>query len=73
MGYIDLYLVHSPIGGPRRRLESWNAILEAQTEGKIKSVGVSNYGVSHIQEMVDSGLPLPVINQVKRINSSKGS
>ncbi|KIM26064.1 hypothetical protein M408DRAFT_330833 [Serendipita vermifera MAFF 305830] len=64
LGYIDLYLVHSPLGGAQARLDSWEAILDAQKNGKIKSVGVSNYGVAHIQEMVDSGLPLPVINQI---------
>lgn len=64
LGYIDLYLIHSPLGGPERRLESWKAALEAQKEGIIKSIGVSNYGVKHLQEMLDSGLPLPVVNQV---------
>ncbi|EPT05606.1 hypothetical protein FOMPIDRAFT_124533 [Fomitopsis schrenkii] len=64
LGYIDLYLMHSPIGGPQKRAESWKAILEAKKEGVIRSVGVSNFGVRHLQEMVDTNVELPVINQV---------
>ncbi|KZT07605.1 Aldo/keto reductase [Laetiporus sulphureus 93-53] len=64
LGYIDLYLVHSPIGGPQKRAESWKAVLEAKKEGLVRSVGVSNYGVRHLQEMLQARVELPVINQV---------
>ncbi|KAF9815819.1 hypothetical protein IEO21_04331 [Rhodonia placenta] len=64
LGYVDLYLAHSPIGGPQMRAESWKAILEAKREGRLRSVGVSNYGVRHLQEMIKSGAELPAINQV---------
>jgi len=63
--YIDLYLIHAPIGGPQMRRESWEACVEAQKEGLIKSIGVSNYGVGHINEMLQYGdLPLPAVNQI---------
>ena len=58
-------MMHSPLGGPRARQESWRALLEAKTEGVVRSVGVSNFGVKHLQEMVDEGVELPVINQVR--------
>ncbi|CCM04322.1 uncharacterized protein FIBRA_06493 [Fibroporia radiculosa] len=64
LGYIDLYLMHSPIGGPTKRADSWRAILEARDEGKIRSAGVSNFGVKHLKEILDSGVELPVLNQV---------
>ena len=44
LGYIDLYLIHSPNPGKEKRLASWKAICEAVNEGKIRSAGVSNYG-----------------------------
>ncbi|CCA69673.1 related to 2,5-diketo-D-gluconic acid reductase [Serendipita indica DSM 11827] len=62
--YIDLYLIHSPLGGPQMRKESWKAVLEAKEEGKLRSVGVSNYGVAHLDEMMADGVEMPVINQV---------
>ncbi|KAF9460339.1 aldo-keto reductase [Collybia nuda] len=64
LGYIDLYLIHGPIGGPQARRESWRAICDAQKEGILKSIGISTFGVRHMQEIVDLGLPLPVINQI---------
>jgi len=65
LGYIDLYLIHGPLGGPGMRKQSWEACLEAQVAGKIRSIGVSNYGVKHIEEMLASGKPLPAVNQVE--------
>ncbi|GBE88582.1 Aldo/keto reductase [Sparassis latifolia] len=64
LGYIDLFLLHSPIGGPEMRRESWRAALDAKAEGNVRSIGVSNYGVRHLQEMIRSGVELPAINQV---------
>ena len=40
--YIDLYLIHSPLSGKEKRLETYKALLEARNSGKIKTVGVSN-------------------------------
>lgn len=73
LGYIDLYLIHGPLGGPQARLDSWRAICDAQKEGKLKSVGVSCFGVRHLKELEDSNLPLPAINQVcfTRISNSR--
>lgn len=70
LGYIDLYLIHGPIGGPQARKESWEAVCEAHAEGKLKSIGISTYGVRHMQEMVDAKVPLPVITQVRVRDSS---
>ncbi|KAL7279162.1 hypothetical protein ACG7TL_007002 [Trametes sanguinea] len=64
LDYIDLYLLHSPLGGPQMRHESWKAAMEAKAEGLVRSIGVSNYGVRHLQEMVDASVELPVINQI---------
>ncbi|MCJ1246871.1 hypothetical protein MMC30_004080 [Trapelia coarctata] len=51
LDYIDLYLIHAPYGGKKARNGSWRALVEAQQEGKIRSIGVSNYGVHHLDEL----------------------
>lgn len=48
LGYIDLFLLHSPYGGKRARLESWRAVEDAIHDGEIKIGGVSNYGQKHV-------------------------
>ncbi|KAF1955463.1 Aldo/keto reductase [Byssothecium circinans] len=47
LGYIDLFLLHSPYGGKKARLESWRAVEDAINDGEVRIGGVSNYGVKH--------------------------
>lgn len=61
--YVDLYLIHSPQTG--KIVETWDALLEAQRLGLVRSVGVSNYGVAHLQALEEHGRPMPVVNQVE--------
>ncbi|KAK4151548.1 NADP-dependent oxidoreductase domain-containing protein [Chaetomidium leptoderma] len=51
LGYIDLMLLHSPYGGSAKRKGSWKALVEAAEAGKVRSIGVSNYGVHHLDEL----------------------
>jgi diketogulonate reductase-like aldo/keto reductase len=48
LGYLDLYLIHSPYGGKQRRLECWRAIEDAIEDGEVRAGGVSNYGIQHV-------------------------
>ena len=50
LDYLDLYLIHTPYGGPETRKGAWRALVESQKEGKVRSIGVSNYGVQHLEE-----------------------
>ncbi|KAF8294795.1 Aldo/keto reductase [Clavulina sp. PMI_390] len=63
--YIDLYLVHDPLGGKQKRLDTWRALVEAQKAGKVRSIGVSNFNVKHLEEIKEAGLPTPVVNQIE--------
>lgn len=64
LDYVDLYLIHAPYGGDMR-LDQWRALLELQASGKARSVGVSNFNESHLDEIRDAGLPMPDANQIE--------
>ncbi|TDZ18790.1 putative oxidoreductase [Colletotrichum sidae] len=51
LDYIDLMLLHCPYGGSEGRKGAWKALVEAQEAGKVRSIGVSNYGVHHLDEL----------------------
>jgi diketogulonate reductase-like aldo/keto reductase len=64
--YIDLFLIHSPYGGPKKRLECWRALEDALAENEIRAAGVSNYGVKHLQELLASEPTVqPAVNQIE--------
>ncbi|PWY91397.1 aldo-keto reductase [Aspergillus sclerotioniger CBS 115572] len=50
-GYVDLFLIHSSKSGSPGRKELWQALERLLEEGRTKSIGVSNFGVKHIEEM----------------------
>ncbi|KAG6836849.1 hypothetical protein H0H93_002290 [Arthromyces matolae] len=48
-----------------RRLATYTALQEAKLSGKIRTVGVSNYGIKHLEEIRSAGLPMPSVNQIE--------
>lgn len=48
-GYVDLFLIHSSSSGSSGRKELWQALEKLLEEGKTRSIGVSNFGVQHIE------------------------
>ncbi|KAI6865579.1 Aldo/keto reductase [Hortaea werneckii] len=67
LGYIDLFLLHSPYGGKQARLESWRAVEDAIQDGEVRMGGVSNFGEKHITELLTHPtLRLkPAVNQIE--------
>jgi diketogulonate reductase-like aldo/keto reductase len=67
--YIDLYLIHWPDANSENnqkiRGETWKALEELYEEGKIKSIGVSNYTIKHLKEMEKYAKIKPMVNQVE--------
>ena len=65
-GYVDLFLIHSPSSGREKRKEMWAALERLLEEGRVKSIGVSNYGVGHIEEMKSyAKIWPPHVNQIE--------
>lgn len=66
LGYVDLFLLHSPYGGREARLTSWRALEDAVRDGEVKMAGISNYGVDHIEELMASKPRVhPIVNQIE--------
>ncbi|MFB5763232.1 aldo/keto reductase [Paenibacillus medicaginis] len=61
--YIDLYLIHWPIQGQYR--EIWEAFIELQKQGKVRAIGVSNFQIHHLTELMANSSVKPAVNQVE--------
>ncbi|MGG4547637.1 aldo/keto reductase [Rossellomorea marisflavi] len=61
--YLDLYLIHWP--GQNKYMEPWKALEALYKEGRIKSIGVSNFQVSHLEHLLETAEVKPVINQIE--------
>jgi len=60
--YVDLYLVHWPQGGVTR---AWPGMQRAQELGYARSIGVSNFGVSELDQVLAAATVPPVVDQVQ--------
>lgn len=60
---IDLYLIHWPV--PDGRNESWAALQDLAAEGACRAIGVSNYTVRHLEELLGWAAIVPAVNQVE--------
>ncbi|MCI9887780.1 aldo/keto reductase [Micrococcales bacterium 31B] len=63
--HVDLYLIHWPVPRHRLRFAAWEAMQQAQSDGLVRSIGVSNFTETYLQELVDLGGAVPVVNQVE--------
>ncbi len=61
--YIDLYLIHWPVKG--KYLDTWRALEELYKAGKVKAIGVSNFQIHHLKDIMENSAEKPVVNQVE--------
>lgn len=64
LDYVDLYLIHWPRGSELTR-QSWKALEEIHASGRAKNIGVSNFGVEELQELVAYAKVKPAVNQIE--------
>jgi len=61
-----MLLLQSPLPGKKKRLESYRALEELVKSGKVKSIGVSNYGIHHLRELFETNPEIkPAVNQIE--------
>ena len=63
LSYVDLYLIHWPVQDLRN--ETWRALETLLKEGKCRAIGVSNYMIRHLEELLENSSTVPAVNQVE--------
>ncbi|MCH7320434.1 aldo/keto reductase [Solibacillus sp. MA9] len=61
--YLDLYLIHWPVEGKYK--EAWRALETLYKQGKVKAIGVSNFQIHHLEELMKDAEIKPMVNQVE--------
>ncbi|WP_067726207.1 aldo/keto reductase [Oceanobacillus damuensis] len=61
--YLDLYLIHWPVKGKYK--ETWRAMEELYADGKVRAIGVSNFHLHHLQDLMQDSKIKPAIDQVE--------
>lgn len=65
LDYVDLYLIHWPLADSGPRNKAWADMQQAQQDGLVESIGVSNFTPDHVRELSDLSRARPVVNQVE--------
>jgi methylglyoxal/glyoxal reductase len=61
--YLDLYLIHWPVEGKYK--DAWRALETLYKEGRVKAIGVSNFQIHHLEDLMKEAEIKPMINQVE--------
>ncbi|MET0725751.1 MAG: aldo/keto reductase [Leifsonia sp.] len=62
---LDLYLIHWPSPRQDRYVQTWRALIRLNEEGRVSSIGVSNFHIHHLQRLIDETGVLPAVNQIE--------
>ncbi len=65
LSHLDLYLIHWPVPAHDLYVETWEAFIELQSEGLVRSIGVSNFQPAHLERVIAETGVKPAINQVE--------
>jgi methylglyoxal/glyoxal reductase len=63
LSYVDLYLIHWPLQGVSD--ETWRAMIKLWRQGKAQAIGVSNYSISQLKEVLENSDVVPAVDQVE--------
>ena len=62
---VDLYLIHWALPSRDLYVDTWHALVELQTQGRVRSIGVSNFNPPHLDRIVAETGVTPTINQIE--------
>src|SRR6478736_772640 len=62
---VDLFLIHWPVPSSDAYVDTWRALLELRSQGRIRAAGVCNFQPAHLQRLLDETGELPALNQIE--------
>lgn len=65
LDYVDLYLIHWPVPRANAFVETWRALAKIREEGLAKSIGVSNFTIAHLEQLLAETGIVPAVNQIE--------
>ncbi|MDF1508631.1 aldo/keto reductase [Robertmurraya sp. DFI.2.37] len=65
MDYLDLYLIHWPGKDSAKYKETWRALEKLYKDGRVRAIGVSNFHVHHLEDLIADAEIKPMVNQVE--------
>jgi methylglyoxal/glyoxal reductase len=65
LDYLDLYLIHWPVPSKGLYLETWKALEKLYKDGRVRAIGVSNFNVNHLEDLLANCEIKPMVNQVE--------
>jgi 2,5-diketo-D-gluconate reductase A len=65
LDYLDLELIHWPNPSVGKFVEAWQALVNLQKEGRVKTIGVSNFTEAHLTRIIDATGVTPAVNQIE--------
>jgi 2,5-diketo-D-gluconate reductase A len=65
LDYVDLYLIHWPLPARELYVDSWKALERIRSEGRARSIGVSNFTRSTLDRLIAEADVVPVLNQIE--------
>lgn len=65
LDYLDLYLIHWPLPSQGKYVETWKALEKLYKDGRIRAIGVSNFKIHHLEEIIANSEVKPMVNQVE--------
>lgn len=65
LDYVDLYLIHWPVAGSEKYVDTWRAFEKLRADGVARSIGVSNFHASHLRRLLAETNVVPAVDQVE--------
>lgn len=65
LDYLDLYLIHWPVPKADRYVDTFRALQALKTQGRVKSIGVSNFNPAHLERIIGETGEIPAVNQIE--------